>query len=100
MGSTTTYVMHNDSLISYQNKALPLKLDEMNSSFTFDINSGDIIFLLSDGITDFVNQKEFESLIDVSLSPDILCNKIIEYIKTKEKSKLKDDLSLIVIKSI
>ncbi len=100
MGSTTTYVMHNNSLISYQNKALPLKLDEMNSSFTFDINSGDIIFLLSDGITDFVNQKEFESLIDASLSPDILCNKIIEYIKTKEKSKLKDDLSLIVIKSI
>lgn len=100
MGSTTTYVMHNNTLNSYQNKALPLKLDEMNSSFTFDINSGDLIFLLSDGITDFVDEKEFEGLIDQSLSPDLLCNKIIDYIKTKEKSQLKDDLSLIVIKSI
>ena len=72
----------------------------MNSSFTFDINSGDIIFLLSDGITDFVSQDEFKELIDVSLSPEIICNTIIEHIKTKEKSKLKDDLSLIVIKSI
>jgi serine phosphatase RsbU (regulator of sigma subunit) len=100
MGSTTTYVLHNNSLTAYQNKALPLKLDEMNSTFTFDISSGDLIFLLSDGITDFIDQNEFYSLIDVSESPENICSKIIEHLKIKEKNNLKDDLSLIVIKSI
>ena len=100
MGSTTTYVLHNNSLTAYQNKALPLKLDEMNSTFTFDISSGDLIFLLSDGITDFIDQNEFYSLIDVSESPENICSKIIDHLKIKEKNNLKDDLSLIVIKSI
>ena len=100
MGSTTTYLLHNNSLTAYQNKALPLKLDEMNSTFTFEISSGDLIFLLSDGITDFIDQNEFYSLIDVSETPENICSKIIEHIKIKEKNNLKDDLSLIVIKSI
>ena len=100
MGSTTTYVLHNNSLTAYQNKALPHKLDEMNSSFNFDITSGDLIFLLSDGITDFINQNEFYSLININDSPENICSNIINHIKAKEKNNLKDDLSLIVIKSI
>lgn len=100
MGSTTTYLLHNNTLTAYQNKALPLKLDEMNSTFNFEITSGDIIFLLSDGITDFIDQNEFYSLIDVSETPQNICNKIINHIKRKEQNNLKDDLSLIVIKSI
>ena len=72
----------------------------MNSTFNFEIASGDLIFLLSDGITDFIDQNEFYSLIDVSESPENICSKIIDHLKIKEKNNLKDDLSLIVIKSI
>ena len=100
MGSTTTYILHDNILTAYQNKALPHKLDEMNSSFNIDINSGDLIFLLSDGISDFINQDEFYSLIKVNETPDNICTNIINHIKKKEKNNLKDDLSLIVIKSI
>lgn len=100
MGSSTTYIWHDNVLLPYQNKALPLKIDEMNSSYDIQISTGDIIFMLSDGITDFINQKEFTQLIDTSLSPEALCSKIVNYLKKKENNNLKDDLSLIVIKSI
>lgn len=101
LGSTTTYILHNNQLYTYENKALPLKLDEVNSTFEIDIYSGDYIFLLSDGISDFISKDEFYSLIkNTNLDTDKLCNTIIQYIKKKQKNELKDDLSLITIKAI
>ncbi len=101
MGSSTTYILHNNKLITYENQALPLKLDEVNSAYELDLFSGDYIFLLSDGIGDFIEPNEFYSLVqNTNQSADEACNRIIEYIKRKEKNNLKDDLSLIVIKAI
>lgn len=101
MGSSTTYILHNNQLFSYENKSLPLKLDEVNSSYELDVFSGDYIFLLSDGISDFINKNEFYNLVQAgNQSADELCYSIIEYIKKKENNNLKDDLSLIVIKAI
>lgn len=100
MGSTTTYIYHNQKLLIYENKALPLKLDEVNSAFELDVFSGDFIFLLSDGISDFISSNEFEGLINADLSVEDTCHNIVEYLKKKENGKLKDDLSLIVIKVI
>lgn len=100
MGSTTTYIYHNKRLLIYENKALPLKLDEVNSAFELDIYKDDFIFLLSDGISDFISSNEFESIIKPDLSAEATCHNIVEYLKKKEKGKLKDDISLIVIKVI
>ena len=100
MGSTTTYIYHNQQLITYENQALPLKLDDVNSAYELDLFSGDFIFLLSDGISDFISNPEFVSLIDASKAADEVCYTIVEYLKQKEKGRLKDDLSLIVIKAI
>lgn len=101
MGSTITYILHNHKLLSYENKALPLKLDEVNSAYEIDIYSGDYIFLLSDGISDFITKEEFYNLVSNGTeSVDIMCDKIIQYIKKKQKDDLKDDLSLIAIKAI
>lgn len=101
MGSTTTYILHNHQLIAYENKALPLKLDDVNSSYEIDINPGDYVFLLSDGISDFITKEEFHSIVsNGSESVDNMCDNIIQYIKKKEQNELKDDLSLIVIKAI
>lgn len=101
MGSTTTYILHNHKLLSYDNKALPLKLDEVNSAYEIDIYSGDYIFLLSDGISDFITKDEFYSLVSNGTdSVDVMCDKIIQYIKKKQQDELKDDLSLIAIKAI
>ncbi len=101
MGSTTTYILHNHKLLSYDNKSLPLKLDEVNSAYEIDIYSGDYIFLFSDGISDFITKDEFYSLVSNGTdSVDIMCDKIIQYIKKKQQDDLKDDLSLIAIKAI
>lgn len=101
MGSSTTYILHNHKLLTYENQALPLKLDDVNSAYELDLFSGDYIFLLSDGISDFISNQEFYQLVDHGdQSADEVCYSIIEYIKKKEKNDLKDDLSLIVIKAI
>ena len=75
--------LHNNSLTAYQNKALPHKLDELNSYFSFEITSGDLIFLLSDGVSDFISQDEFYSLINVNETPDNICSNVINHLKKK-----------------
>ncbi|MDE6656894.1 MAG: SpoIIE family protein phosphatase [Anaeroplasmataceae bacterium] len=100
MGSSTTYIYHNQKLLTYENQALPLKLDDVNSAYELDVFSGDFIFLLSDGISDFINAKEFEALVDQDQTAEEACYSIVNYLKKKEKGNLKDDLSLIVIKAI
>ncbi|MCM1130799.1 MAG: SpoIIE family protein phosphatase [Roseburia sp.] len=100
MGSSTTYILHNQKLLTYENQALPLKLDDVNSAYELDVFSGDFIFLLSDGIGDFISNKEFEALVNPDQTAEEACYSIVNYLKKKEKGRLKDDLSLIVIKAI
>lgn len=100
MGSSTTYILHEQKLQTYENQALPLKLDDVNSSYDLDLFRGDLIFLLSDGISDFISNKEFEQLVSQDLSAEEACCNIVNYLKRKEKNNLKDDLSLIVIKAV
>lgn len=100
MGSSTTYIYHNQRLYTYENQTLPLKLDDVNSAYELDLFKGDFIFLLSDGIGDFLSNKEFESLIHQEQTAEQACYSIIDYLKKKEKGSFKDDLSLIVIKAI
>lgn len=101
MGSTTTYILHNNQLLTYENKSLPYQLDEVNSSYELDVFSGDYIFLLSDGISDFMNATEFYNVVSQgNPSAEEACASVIDYIQKKENNALKDDLSLIVIKAI
>ena len=100
MGSSTTYVLHNQKLLTYENQALPLKLDDVNSAYELDVYPGDFIFLLSDGIGDFISNQEFEQLVDHHQTAEEACYSIVEYLKRKEQGNFKDDLSLIVIKAI
>ena len=100
LGSTTTYIYHNGDLISYENKTLPLKLDDLNSSYEIEFFKNDIILLLSDGISDFISKQELQYNINYNENPEGIINQIINKIKEKENNELKDDASLIVIKVI
>ncbi|MGM9968785.1 MAG: SpoIIE family protein phosphatase [Anaeroplasma sp.] len=97
MGSTTTYIIHSGQIQAYENKALPFKLDDINSSYELEYFKDDVILLLSDGISDFISIKELNE-IDYSNSTDYILSTIINKIKQKENNELKDDASLIVIK--
>lgn len=99
MGSTVSYIYHNKEFISYQNRALPLKLDDINSFYEIELNIGDMVFLLSDGISDFISDNEIKKLID-ERSTDVTLERIINKIKEKYNNNLCDDLSLIIIKII
>lgn len=100
MGSSTTYVLHNQKLLKYENQALPLKLDDVNSAYELDLFANDFVFLLSDGIGDFISENEFTRLVSSEQTAEEACYTIVDYLKRKEKGNLKDDLSLIVIKAV
>lgn len=98
LGSTTTYIYHSYNLVAYENKALPLKLDDINSAYEIEFFKGDMIFMLSDGITDNLTADELFILINPEYSTDEQMAKIIDFVKDKQMDKLSDDLSMIVVK--
>lgn len=100
LGSTTSYIYHNNELQAFENKALPLKLDDINSSYEVEFFKDDVILLFSDGISDFLTPLEIKNEIDFTLSTDQIMNNILFRLKKKENNDLKDDASIIVIKVI
>ena len=99
LGSTSTYIIHNYEIRIYENKSLPYKLDEINSSYEIEYFKGDTIILASDGISDFITMRDLKS-IDYNKSSSEILNDITNILKQKENNELKDDASLIVIKVI
>ncbi len=100
LGSTTSYIYHNNELQAFENKALPLKLDDINSSYEVEYFKDDVILLFSDGISDFLTPLEIKNEIDFTLSTEQIMNNILYKLKKKENNELKDDASIIVIKVI
>jgi|GEM_PF-1985600 len=100
LGSSTTYIYHNGELKPFENKALPLKLDDINSAYELEYFKDDVILLLSDGISDFISRLELKNEINFNKSSEDIQNQIINKLLLKEKNELKDDASLIVIKII
>lgn len=100
LGSTTTYIYHNDDLMPFENKALPLKLDDINSSYELEYYKNDVIILLSDGISDFISRLEIKNEVDFNSTSEEILNQIINKLKQKQNNDLKDDASIIVIKIV
>lgn len=99
LGSSTSYIYHNDELRAFENKALPLKLDDINSSYELEYFKDDIIILCSDGISDFITPLELKNEIDFTKSAEEIMLSILGLLKYKEP-QLKDDASLIVIRVV
>lgn len=100
LGSTVTYIFHNDDLMVLENKALPLKLDDINSSYELEYYKNDVILLLSDGVSDFISRLEIKNEVDFSSTSEEILNQLIKKLKEKENNELKDDASIIVIKIV
>lgn len=100
LGSTTSYIYHNKELQAYENKALPLKLDDINSSYEIEYYKDDVILLCSDGISDFLTKTELKNEIDFTQNSEVIMNTILNKLKRKEQNHLKDDASIIVIKIV
>lgn len=98
LGSSTTYIYHDKSLKTFENKTLPLKFDDINSSYEMEYFKNDVILLFSDGISDYLTKDDL-LLINFNNSSECIVSDIITKLKNKE-SKLKDDASIIAIKIV
>ena len=99
LGSTTSYIYHNNELQAFENKALPLKLDDINSSYEVEYFKDDVILLFSDGISDFLTPLEIKNEIDFTLSTEQIMNNILYKLKKKENNDLKEQSADTSIKS-
>ena len=93
-------IYHNKELALFENRALPLKLDDINSTYEIEFFKDDVIILISDGISDFLSKEDLSTDNNYSLSSNKIVEDIINKLKKKENNDLKDDASIIVIKVI
>lgn len=103
MGANNTYIFKKDGEIKkIINKSLPLGIDEIVDEITYKLEDEDLIIMSSDGILEnLIDNKELEKFIIDSkkLLPQQLVYEILNY-TTTHKVKVKDDMTLIVLKII
>ncbi len=99
MGSTSTYILQNNNVLTIENNELPLEFSDMSKTHEFILNKGDIIFLCSDGLTNTLNDDEIKDLfLKVQFKkPNLMVESILDYIKQYQNYVLKDDVTIVVI---
>lgn len=101
LGATSSYIFHEDS--TYQkitNKCLPLGIEDEIYHEQVTLKNNDLILLSSDGI--FENVEQEKNMLDLinklkTSLPEKIAYEILEY-TIKSKVKVKDDMSIIVLK--
>ena len=103
MGANTSYIIKKDKTIEkIINKNLPLGIDEVVDQNTYKLEDEDIIIMSSDGILEnFVDNELLDEFIvnTTTLYPEQIVYEILNY-ATKNEKKIKDDMTLIVLKII
>ncbi len=103
-GAAPTYIISNKSVDKISGKSLPLGiLDNFEySSFKKNIHIGDIIIMVSDGITDSISMDEKKNLdkyleLLVKKDPQTIANSILSYALRGQDSVI-DDMTVLVTK--
>lgn len=103
-GAAPTYIISNKNVDKISGKSLPLGiLDNFEySSFKKDIHIGDIIIMVSDGITDSIGMDEKKNLdkyleLLVRKDPQTIANSILSY-ALRGQSTVIDDMTVLVTK--
>lgn len=101
LGSPVTYIKLKDEVKRLDAGALPLGiLDDIRPNIrSFTLNDGDMIVLMTDGITDsFTNIDELDTLIKESTTtnPQILANEILNKALANYKNLPADDMTVLI----
>ncbi|WP_313345042.1 SpoIIE family protein phosphatase [Sedimentibacter sp.] len=103
-GAAPTYIISNKNVDKISGKSLPLGiLDNFEySSFKKNIHIGDIIIMVSDGITDSISMDEKKNLdkyleLLVKRDPQTIANSILSYALRGQASVI-DDMTVLVTK--
>lgn len=101
LGATTSYIFHNDNTFTkLENSSLPLGIEEEIIETEIELRDNDLILLTSDGIFEnIVNEQALLNLIkDLKTEiPQKIAYAILEY-TLNSKVKVKDDMSIIILK--
>jgi serine phosphatase RsbU (regulator of sigma subunit) len=101
LGATTSYIFHDDNTFTkLENNSLPLGIEEEILQTQITLRNNDLILLTSDGIFEnVVNEQELLNLIKNLKSeiPQKIAYAILEY-TLNSKVKVKDDMSIIILK--
>ncbi len=101
MGATSTYIFRqNGKLEKIINKSLPFGLDEDITSTSYELKSGDLILMSSDGIFEnIIDEASLNSYIKSikNLPPQRIVYELLNY-TINSKIKTKDDMSIIALK--
>lgn len=102
MGGTNTYLLSGKTLKVLYNNNPPLGFSNLNESFKFKISRGDIIIMLSDGVTEHIQTEDLNEFLSSLYFKNTtrIVHDIIEYVSNKQKNGLKDDLSALAIKIV
>ena len=103
-GAVQTYFISGRKIDKISGKSLPMGiLDNFEySSFKKEIKIGDIIIMVSDGVTDSINMDEKKSLdkyleLIMTKDPQTIANSILSY-ALRGQDKIIDDMTVLVTK--
>jgi serine phosphatase RsbU (regulator of sigma subunit) len=103
-GAAPTYIISRNSIDKISGKSLPLGiLDNFEySSFKRDVRAGDIIVMVSDGITDSIGMDEKKNLdkyleLMAGKDPQTIANSILSY-AIRGQDSVFDDMTVLVTK--
>ena len=101
LGASNTYILHDDSTYTkIENSSLPLGIEEEINHTEIKLKDKDVVLFSSDGI--FENIIDEQQLIDLIKNikheiPQKIAYAILEH-TLSSKTKVKDDMSIIVLK--
>lgn len=100
LGSSTTYISRGDKIIPIYNNNLPFGISELIIKEEYSIANGDLIILVSDGISDYINEDVLIQYIETLKNelPHKIVYEILQKIYYDNGNKIKDDMSCVAIK--
>lgn len=100
MGSSTTYILRDDKVVPIYNNNLPFGIGDLIIKEEFNLKEDDLIILVSDGVTDYINEDLLIDFIEKikNESPHKIVYEILQKIYYENGNQIKDDMSCVVLK--
>ena len=100
VASACSFLVRGNHVFEFETDTLPLGADLEITKHEIELEDYDVILIVSDGVTDFVNRNELLFFMkEISIkTPDKIASELSQFIFEKQKNSLNDDASIIVIK--
>jgi len=101
IGSAPSFIIRGNKVIRIDNDNLPIGFSETLDKVSIDLEIGDIIVVVSDGVVDRLNNlAKFENILTklAKNTPIQMAHDIIQVVIKENKGKILDDMTAIVLK--